>query len=214
MRLKHVNVYLELHSLREGPGLPLLLLHELRGSTADWKSLPAWNGPVYGLDFSGHGASDWVRGGAYYPELMAADADTALAHVGRAALVGAGLGAYVALMLAGARPADVAGALLLPGAGLEGGGSFPDYEAEFPDVDTLRPVGSDGCDPMVDLTDHFVRPEAYAFELAATASRILLAEDGSARPPWWVAIRGSRCTEIVGADLGIALARLSSSTAG
>jgi pimeloyl-ACP methyl ester carboxylesterase len=54
-----------------------------------------------------------------------ADADTALRHLGRATLVGRGLGAYVALLLAGARPTGVRGAILRDGLGLAGGGPRP-----------------------------------------------------------------------------------------
>jgi pimeloyl-ACP methyl ester carboxylesterase len=54
-----------------------------------------------------------------------ADADTALGRLGRATLLGRGLGAYVALLLAGARPKPVRGAILCDGPGLAGGGSRP-----------------------------------------------------------------------------------------
>ena len=54
-----------------------------------------------------------------------ADADAALARLGRATLLGRGLGAYVALLLAGARPKPVRGAILCDGPGLAGGGSRP-----------------------------------------------------------------------------------------
>jgi pimeloyl-ACP methyl ester carboxylesterase len=105
----------------------LLLLHALYESSRSWGDLPQhWSGPVYGLDFSGHGDSDRIRGGAYLAEMLIGDADVALAHVGSTALAGAGIGAYVAVLLAGARPEQVPAALLLPGAGLTGGGATPE----------------------------------------------------------------------------------------
>ena len=56
---------------------------------------------------------------------MLADADAALARLSQATLLGRGLGAYVALLLAGSRPLGVRGALLCDGAGLAGGGAEP-----------------------------------------------------------------------------------------
>ena len=130
MKLVHGRVTLELYERRRGDGAPLLLLHALRSSSESWDGgFEAWPGPVYALDFSGHGRSKWLTGGAYTPELLTADADAALAHLDRpAVLVGAGLGAYVALLLAGARAAQVSAALLLPGPGLDGGGPLPDFD--------------------------------------------------------------------------------------
>jgi pimeloyl-ACP methyl ester carboxylesterase len=58
-------------------------------------------------------------------EILMGDADTALERLGRATLVGRGLGAYVALLLAGARPKQVRGAILRDGPGLAGGGPRP-----------------------------------------------------------------------------------------
>ena len=133
MELRHGWVTLALRRLREGEGQPLLLLHALHGSSADWGTGPeTWPGPICALDFAGHGRSGWVRGGVYYPELLAADADAALAELGAAVLVGAGLGAYAALLVAGARPASVPAAVLLPGAGLEGGGGEPRFDRTNP----------------------------------------------------------------------------------
>jgi pimeloyl-ACP methyl ester carboxylesterase len=209
MHLKHGHIILELHQLRSAEGLPLLLLHQLRGSSADWGGAPQWRGPVFALDFCGHGGSAWLAGGGYYPELLAGDADAALGHLGHAAVAGSGLGAYVALMLAAARPASVPAALLLPGAGLDGAGAMPDYEAPFPVVDAVAAArAGDGLDPFVELLEYFVRPREYAHDLASAAQRILLADDGAERPPWWVALRSCANVEVVPAGLDIALARL------
>ena len=123
--LRHGRVRLALHELRAGEGRPLLLLHGLgEASTTevpDWGE--RWAGPVVALDFTGHGASTVPRGGGYTAETLLADADVALAELGEATVVGRGLGAYVALMLAGARPALVRGAVLGDGPGIDGGGT-------------------------------------------------------------------------------------------
>jgi len=213
MRLKHGHTFLELHQLRAGDGLPLLLLHQLRGSSADWGTPPEWSGSVYALDFSGHGHSGWLAGGGYYPELLAGDADAALAHLERAAVAGAGLGAYIALMLASARAAAVPAALLLPGRGLEGAGPVPEYEAPFPEIDAIGAANADGFDPFVEMTEYFVRPPEYAFELVSAAQRVLLADSGE-RPPWWVALRSCRNVEAVPPDLNTAIRRLALSSPG
>jgi pimeloyl-ACP methyl ester carboxylesterase len=202
--LVHGRVRLALHALRVAPGPALLLLHGLRSDGAEWNAaeLP-WPGAVYALDFSGHGGSAPVRGGGYTPELLAGDADAALAHLGSAALVGRGLGAYVALLLAGGRPGDVPGALLLPGPGLAGGGAEPDFEA--PRVPSLAPArGRDAFGAL----ERDVRPEAYAESFARSARRLLLAEDGGPLPPWWSAARRSPSAAVVPAGLTAAVAAL------
>lgn len=208
MRIKHGRIHLELHALAQRDGLPLLLLHALFGSSADWGEAAAlWPGPVFGLDFAGHGQSDSIVGGAYYPELLVGDADVVLAHIGRAAIAGAGVGAYVALLLAGARRDSVPAALLLPGAGLEGGGAMPDFHREFPEL----PVGSraaGACDPMVQSLLRDVRPVDYAESFANAARRLLLVDDGEPRPPWWEAVRRSAVAQEIRADLPAALTQL------
>ena len=190
MRLTHARVSLELHVLAERQGLPVLALHSLFGSATDWgEAAGLWPGPVYALDFSGHGHSQWVAGGAYTPELLAGDADAALAQIGRAAVVGAGIGAYVALLLGAARPQAVPAALLLAGAGMAGGGALPDFSRPFfhrtVDDALARPVG---CDPLVRMLEDDVRPVEYAAALAAAARCVLLANANGAPPPWWKAL--------------------------
>lgn len=210
MRLTHGRVELELHPLRDGPGPKLLLLHALFGSSADWNELPPlWPGPVFALDFSGHGRSDAVTGGGYSPELLMADADTALAHLGSAALAGAGIGAYVALLLAGARAAAVPAALLLPGAGLAGEGPQPDFHGRRLPLDV--PAGDEPeagkHDPLVRALNRDARPPEYAALFARAARRLLLVEI-DAPPPWWNAAQRVPNAERVPADLPRALARL------
>lgn len=211
MRIKHGRVCLELHELASRQGPSLLLLHALYGSSHDWNPFAAsWTGSVYALDFSGHGQSDWVAGGGYYPELLLGDADAALAHMGRTAVAGAGLGAYVALLLAGARRAVVPAALLLPGAGLAGGGALPDFNREFPDflMHSDGPPPEHCYDPMVRALDLDARPVAYAGSFAGAVQRLLLCEDGTPRPPWWEATRQNLAAEPVPTDTHAALVRL------
>jgi pimeloyl-ACP methyl ester carboxylesterase len=215
MRLKHGGVWLELHELARRDGPALLLLHALYGSRDEWGETPGmWPGSVYALDFSGHGRSGWVIGGGYTTELFAGDADAALAHIGRAALAGAGMGAYVALLLAGARPDLVPAALLLSGAGIEGAGAAPDFENPRHAYEGFEAVESytGAYDPMVTAADRIVRPLDYVEPFAHAAHRVLLVEDGQPRPPWWQAIRQSPSAEAVPSDLPLALARLADAT--
>lgn len=207
MRLEHGRIEVELHQLSKGEGRALLLLHGLYGSAADWgEGFGSWPGPVFGLDFAGHGRSQWLKGGAYTPEILAGDVDVALRHVGNASLVGAGIGAYVALLVAAARRDVVAAALLLPGQGLDGGGATPDFERTPRSVaDVARP--RQGCDPMVCFLDDDVRPLDYAESFARKAPRLILVEDGTPRPPWWRAAREVAHAETV-ADVEAGLARL------
>jgi len=210
MRLRHARTDLELHELSHRDGPALLLLHALGGSSAGWSELPAsWPGSVFALDFSGHGRSARVHGGVYMPELLVADADAALAAIGPAALAGAGLGAYVALLLAGGRRDQVGGALLLAGRGLNGAPQ-PDFDRPMLSLfkpDAHPPLPPD-CDPLLCALEADVRPADYAVRYAHAARRVLLHEDGSARPPWWEAVRAAPSAEIVGGDAASALMRL------
>jgi pimeloyl-ACP methyl ester carboxylesterase len=192
IRLHHARTAIALHELTHGDGLPLLVLHALGGSSADWRQVAmAWPGRVIGVDFSGHGESERLRGGAYWPELLLGDADVALEQIGPAAVAGAGLGAYIALLLAGSRPQSVPAALLLPGRGFAGGGPQPDFDR--PLLTALTPADPaplpPGCDPMCCALELDPRPPEYAAQFAAAARRLLLLEDGDPRPPWWQAAR-------------------------
>lgn len=137
--LRHNLVDLALHELRAGDGPPLVLLHGLGESTpsAPPPATDDWPGPVLGLDLTGHGASTVPAGGGYTAEVLMADVDMALAHLGQATLVGRGLGAYLALLTAGARPRQVRGAVLADGPGLSGGstGPSPTMIVDIPESD-------------------------------------------------------------------------------
>ncbi len=212
--VKNARVDLACHHLADGPGTPLLLLHALHGSTVDWSSEIAWAGPVHALDFSGHGASGHVRGGGYTPELFVADADAALSSVaarhGEAAglvIAGAGLGAYVALLLAGARAELVRGALLGPGAGLGENDGEPDFDRP---PERLRPRGDvpDECDPSLWRFIGEIKPRDYVASFAARAQRLWMLDDGGFRPTWWHVARDAPGAESIGPDWSTGFAAL------
>jgi len=126
--LQHGKIRLALHTLRDdGRGHPLLLLHGLGEHSPDAlpEEVAGWPGDVHALDFTGHGESDLPVGGGYTAELLMGDVDAALGHLGPTTVCGRGLGAYVALMIAGGRPEEVLGAALCDGPGLAGGGEHP-----------------------------------------------------------------------------------------
>lgn len=206
MRIQQGRIELELRQLADGEGTAALLLHQLYGSSADWAgdAIP-WRGPVYALDLAGHGRSGWNKGGAYTPELLACGADEALKQLGEAALVGRGVGAYIALLLAGARPEVIPGALLLPGRGLEGGGSVPHFAEPRNLVDSATP--RQDSDPLLNFLEVDVRPIDYVEPFAHRAQELVLLEDDTPRPPWWNAVRAFPGVHVV-RDLAAGLALL------
>ena len=210
MRIQHARVSLGLHELAPGPRPALLLLHALYGSSADWDALPDWPGRIYALDFCGHGDSEWLAAGGYTPELLAADADCALAHIGGATIGGAGLGAYVALLLAGARRDLVPAALLLPGNGLAGAGAVPDFDAPrtaFYGWDSAEPGGR-AYDPAATVLEEDIRPVDYVEPFARAARKLLLVEDARELPPWWLSVRASPNAEVLRTGLALTFTRL------
>lgn len=198
--LTHNRVRLALHHLRtEGRERPLLLLHGLGESSPT--EVPRWAvdwpGPVVALDFTGHGQSTVPVGGGYGAEIMLADADAALASLtdtDEAAargvtVVGRGLGAYVALMLAGARAALVHGAVLCDGPGLHGGAVGPTSQSFV-----ILPPSPRPPDPyaLFELSRD-LRPPDYAtlfVRLAVEGSSLdePIAVTGVVRPPWLAAV--------------------------
>jgi pimeloyl-ACP methyl ester carboxylesterase len=199
--LTHNRVHLALHTLRDatGDGRPLLLLHGLGERTPDtvpaWAE--AWPGSVHGLDFTGHGASSLPAGGGYTAEILLADADAALAHLlglsGAAAItvVGRGLGAYVALMLAGARATQVHGAVICDGSGLIGGATQPTSQS----LVTLQPTSTTPDPSALHELAHDLRPPDYAtlfVRLAVEGSGLdePITVAAVVRPPWLAAVVG------------------------
>lgn len=200
--LRHNKIDLALHHLREAhreQSRPLLLLHGLGEAsptaTPDW--VAAWPGSIHALDFTGHGRSTLPRGGGYTSEMMLADADAALAALIDAddtdtagiTVVGRGLGAYIALQLAGGRAAAVHGTILCDGPGLAGGPSEPTSQHFFspPPADTTP-------DPhaLVELGRDLRPPDyATAFVRLAVAGSPLdepIAVAAAFRPPWLQAV--------------------------
>jgi pimeloyl-ACP methyl ester carboxylesterase len=195
VRLRHNQVELVLHPLGGDGGRPLLALHGL-GERAPATRPPwaeAWPGPVWGLDFTGHGASTVPGGGGYTAEILMGDADIALAHLGPSTVVGHGLGAYVALLIAGARPDLVLGAVIADGPGLAGGGTTPQSAALFGPAPGARLGVAPDPWALVELARD-VRPPDYATSFARQAigrSRFENPIAVCARwlPPWLEAVR-------------------------
>ena len=175
----HNRVALALHELRPGVGRPLLLLHGLGERTPaeapSWAE--GWPGPVVGLDFTGHGRSTIPTGGGYTAEMLMADVDAALADLGPVTIAGRGLGAYVALLAAGARPDLVRGILLVDGPGIVWGGIRPGTGYIGPVADADGPVGPPDQFALFELSRD-VRPPDYAQEYV----RLIMEWSGIERP--------------------------------
>ena len=195
--LRHGRVELALHSLRAGDDPKLLVLHGLGESAA--MVLPAavpdsWPGAVWALDFTGHGQSTVPVGGGYSSELLMADADTALHELGPCTILGYGLGGYVGLLIAGARPARVRGVIIADGPGLIGGGIRPGNESI--EVPVGLGDGSPAPDPfaLAELADD-IRPTDYALSFVHTALQgsgldTPVAVAAVSRPMWLAAVVG------------------------
>ncbi len=191
--LRHGKVTLALHGLRpNAPGRALLLLHGrgLHSPATVPNRVAGWPGPIWALDFTGHGASSVPSGGGYSVELLMADADAALARLGSVTLVGQGLGAYVALLLAGARPQQVRGAILCDGPGLAGGGPRPVTPSVVRPVEKLEQAP----DPFALLElARDVRPPDYATSFVRQACQLSqldrpISVCAIERPDWLAAV--------------------------
>lgn len=190
--LTHNRIELALHTLRDGEsGRSLLLLHGLGESSPS--AVPtyasSWPGRIVALDFTGHGASTLPSGGGYTAELVMADADIAIQHLGPVTIVGRGLGAYIALLVAGARTELVRGAVLADGPGLSGGPSVPTSQPVI-----VAPAVDSTPDPyaLVEL-GRDLRPPDYAAtfaRLAVQASELdePLIVTAAFRPEWLAAV--------------------------
>ena len=201
--LRHNRIDLALHLLRvvDDPiTRPLLLLHGLGDAspTSVPRWVASWPGTIAALDFTGHGASTVPRSGGYSPELLMADADHALAALTdddpqrSITVLGRGLGAYVALQLAGARASQVRGAVLTDGPGLAGGATGPSSQSYF-----ALPSNGVAPDPyaLVEL-GRDLRPTDYAVsfvQLAIAGSGIAapISVASSFRPQWLDAVADS-----------------------
>jgi pimeloyl-ACP methyl ester carboxylesterase len=217
--IRHGRIDLALHRLRDAtPDVagtathPLLLLHGLGERTPDrapqW--LERWPGEIWGFDFTGHGASTVPVGGGYTAEILAADADMVLEHLGAATVLGRGLGAWVALLLAGARPALVRGVILDDGPGLIGGGIQPGspFVSDVPD----SAVTGAAPDPfaLIELARD-VRPPDYAavfvrFILEGSELAEPIVVSAVSRPEWLAAVAAE--PGVVEMPAGEALSRM------
>jgi len=168
IHLTHNRIQLALHELQSGIGTPLLLLHGLGEHTP--ASAPAvtsfWPGPVFGLDFTGHGESTIPVGGGYTAEVLMADADAALAHLGPSTILGRGIGGYIAVLIAGARATQARGVIVEDGPGSAGGGPAPTSQVLSTPVHTMTTPP----DPFVlfELSKD-IRPPDYAANFARLA---------------------------------------------
>lgn len=190
-RIRNGTIDLALHHLVQRPGEPLLLLHGLGEHTA----LPppavvaAWPGPIHGLDFTGHGRSSVPAGGGYSCEALLTDVDAVLARLGPATILGRGLGGYVALLAAGARPLLTRGAIVADGPGLTGGPAGP---ATPPVVVPTQTGGPPDPFALVELAID-PRPRRYALLYARQATAYGEVDPpvevtAVNRPPWLVAV--------------------------
>ena len=205
--LQHNRIELALHTLRApegraGEGRPLLLLHGLgeRSPARAPDEYSAWPGPLYALDFTGHGNSSIPRGGGHTCELLMADAAVALHRLGQATLVGRGLGAYVALLLAGARPKQVRGAILRDGPGLAGGGSG--LSSPFIPVADETQLAPPDPFALVELATD-IRPPDYACIFARLAAQLSelrhpVTVCARERPSWLEAVIKELDVEMIG----------------
>ena len=158
--LPHNKVTLALHRIKDGTGRPLMLLHGLGEDASRMGTFDVtWAGPVWALDFTGHGQSTVPMGGGYSCEILMADVDVALRHIGECTVLGRGIGGYVAFLIAGARPALVRGAVITDGPGLAGG---PVHVSSTTEIAATVRTGS-APDPwaMIELSRD-ARPANYA----------------------------------------------------
>lgn len=195
--LQHNRVRLALHELRKkrgdvAHGRPLLLLHGLgeRAPRHAPVELASWPGPVMALDFTGHGDSTVPRGGGYTCEILLADVDVALHHLGPSTVMGRGLGAYIALLAAGACPKLARGVILRDGPGLAGGGAGASTPF-IPYVDAQAPAPPDPF-ALVELAIDIRAPD-YASVFARHAAQLSglqrpISVCCAERPSWLAAV--------------------------
>jgi pimeloyl-ACP methyl ester carboxylesterase len=190
--LTHGRVKLALHELRAGTGRPLLHLHALGMRSPDEVplDLEPWPGPIYALDFTGHGDSSSPIGGGFTPEVLIGDVDAAIEELGDVTLLGRGLGAYIALLTSAARYDSVRGAILCDGPGLSGGGPAPGT----PTIARIDPAAPKTPEPfaIAELSKD-VRPPDYAVDfvrivLAHSPTPNPIAVVARARPEWLAAV--------------------------
>ena len=214
----HNKVRLALHQLRNGDGRrPAAAARPGRATPHDVPAEVAdWPGPVWGLDFTGHGESTIPKGGGYTCELLMADVDVALHHLGEATLYGRGLGGYVGLLVAGARPDGGAG----PGDRRRAGPGRRRHPAFDGGHHHRRPRRRRPAPPdpfALQELSRDVRPADYAASFAREAVKqsgleTPLLVSAFARPPWLAAVADEYGVEAV--PVSAALARFAPPAAG
>ena len=116
-----LRLHVRIWGSRTAPGLPLVCLPGLARTTADFEPLAAGlmgsasARAVYAFDYRGRGRSDYDRNSANYSfavELADIVAALTALDIGRAVFVGTSRGGLLAMMLATARPATIAGVVL------------------------------------------------------------------------------------------------------
>lgn len=210
--LQHNRIDLALHELRPASDptvRPLLVLHGL-GEESSRLALDhiEWPGAVHGLDFTGHGRSTVPVGGGYTCEILVGDVDAAVDRLGAVTVLGRGLGGYIALLIAAARPEAVMGVVIADGPGIAGGGIQPGS----PSVAYPPPWSQGPPDPfaLIELTRD-MRPPDYAQNLLHLASEnsdldTVVYVTAVARPEWVEGIVTQPGVRM--ASLGEALAEL------
>jgi len=203
--LQHNRIKLALHKLKDGKGLPLLLLHGLSECSPNRLPLEyaGWPGAVHSLDFSGHGLSDHPKGGGYTCEYLMADVDIALAQLGPSTVAGSGLGAYIALLIAGARPRQVRGAILRDGPGLAGSGNASRSIPAMEQASFFTPDPFAIAELSVDM-----RPPDYAAGFALLAKKhsglaLPIFVCALEQPDWLIAVMNALALQRVGLDTAL-----------
>ena len=196
VEVQHGLGKLALHRVRHGEGRAALVLHGLGESASSLLTtqvVEGWpGGDVWALDFLGHGVSARPKGGGYTCEHLMADTDAALAHIGETTVFGRGLGAYVALLISGARPDLVNGAVLCDGPGLNGGGPSPSSPVVLSPIREGRPADAPDPFALAELARD-VRPPDYAANFCRQATWLSDLETpisvvAISRPDWLVAV--------------------------
>lgn len=176
--LQHNRISLALHTVREGTGRPLLLLHGLGEDATRVSQMPVqWAGPVYALDFTGHGLSTVPQGGGYNAEVLMADVDIVLRHIGEpVTILGRGLGGYIGFLIACGRASLVRGLVIVDGPGLAGGANNTVSTTEIASVGK-RSVGTPDPWALIELSRDS-RPASYVLSFL----RLAIANSGIEEP--------------------------------
>jgi esterase len=205
----------------DAPGLPLVLLHGITGSSADWEPVSRHLDyrRAIALDARGHGDSEWDSDEAYGGDQHFADVAMALDALGleQCILVGFSMGGSVAILAAAALPERVAGVVVVdsyPYPRMTPGSRriahwISDLEDGWPGFDPaiarhFRQMLASGADDRLDLTSMWENIQCPALVVRGGYSDVLpehLAEDMVRRQP------RARLATVPGAWHSVPLAR-------